>query len=308
MQKLAVSNQDENMVSLFDWLDKGKPSQPQIIQQLRANHEMQLVAKVIQETEVAHLKKKTSGKKRKLTKTTGLNHWDADIRQAAREKRAQNEEIEQEKAIEKARKEQEKQDKKAADKAQKALSKSIREAKAIETLRKKEIAALEKVEKAKKREEEKTKKAADKTAKAASRASKTINKKNNQRLENHTTNLSRESLFTIEEEGIQSKEVEEMILLLVNQLGYDSEDIAIQLALELKNTLALEGAAEPSSSNHLTQSYWSRHLPQKYDDNWYISLYWITSIDPFCIDPLHLANRRFLPGLSFLSGFHLFGL
>ena len=47
MQKIAVSNQVEDLVSLFDHLDKGTPSQPSIIQQLRANHEMQMTSKII---------------------------------------------------------------------------------------------------------------------------------------------------------------------------------------------------------------------------------------------------------------------
>ena len=74
MQKLAIYNWDENMIFLFDWLDKSTPSQPQIIQQLKTNHKMQLAVKVIQKTEVAHLKKKTSEKKGKLTKTTDSNY------------------------------------------------------------------------------------------------------------------------------------------------------------------------------------------------------------------------------------------
>lgn len=123
------------------------------------------------------------------------NHWDVDSRQTAREKKAQDEEIEKKKAIEKACKKQEKQNKKAADKAQKALSKSIREAKAIETLRKKEKAASKKVEKARKREEAKARKAADKAAKAASKASKITNKKATRDLVRVVGLISQEKVF-----------------------------------------------------------------------------------------------------------------
>lgn len=63
MQRIAVPNWDENPVLLFDWLDEGTLSQPLIIQQLWANHEIQMASKVIQATEMSNLKKRITHKK-----------------------------------------------------------------------------------------------------------------------------------------------------------------------------------------------------------------------------------------------------
>ena len=115
IQKIAVSNWDEDLVSLFDQLDKGTSSQLLIIQQLWANHEMQMINKVIQATEISNLKKKTAYKKSWLIKTIHSNHWDSDVRQAMEKQKALDNKAEKERAAEKPQKNQEKIDKWIAD-------------------------------------------------------------------------------------------------------------------------------------------------------------------------------------------------
>ena len=49
MQQILVPNQNDKIMSLFDQLEKSTPSQLVIIQQLKANHKLQLAGKTIQE-------------------------------------------------------------------------------------------------------------------------------------------------------------------------------------------------------------------------------------------------------------------
>ena len=155
MQRIAVSNQAENLILLFDCLDKSIPSQHSIIQQLRANHEMQMASKVIQATEIFNLKKKIAHKKSWSTKTIHNNCWDSNVCQAVEKQKALNNEAEKEWATEKTQKKQKKVDRRIADEIRKALNKAAKEAKAIEIQWKKKEATLEKIRKAGERAEKK---------------------------------------------------------------------------------------------------------------------------------------------------------
>ena len=276
MRQIPIPNHDEAIVSLFDRLDKGTPSQLLIIQQLRACHEMDIASKVIQATEVSNLKRKAANKKPRSTKTINSNHWDSDVRRAALEKKAFDEEIEREKALAKAQKEQEKLDKRTAEEIRKALNKSAREIKAAETRRKKEVMAQEKIERTRKREEAKAKKIADKAAKRVHRVSKVTNQRRNRKASSSVTSDLQEDLSVIEEENtqlentqaFQSDDIEDITQLPpVDQLGYDNDnDIAAQLAVDLQATLTLDTDNQPSS-NRPTRTQESRRRPKRYDDN-----------------------------------------
>lgn len=278
MQRIAVLNQDKDLISLFNRLDKGTPSQPSIIQQLRANHKMQMAGKVIQATEMSKLKKKVAHKKSRSTKTIHSNHWDSDVREAVEEQKALDNEAEKEQAAEKAWKEQEKADKRIADETQKAFNKAAKEAKAIETQKKKEEAALEKIKKAGERAEKKAQKEAEKAVKAAEKALKmTTRKKPSKKAWNGIPSQSQEDLSVIEEESSESKDIqamdpvdiEETQLPPVDQLGYENNDdnnVTAQLAFELQNTLTIDPISESSSSapHCPTRSQQSRRQLNKY--------------------------------------------
>ena len=89
---------------------------------------------------------------------------------------------------------------------------------------------------------------------------------------------SKEDLSVIEEESSESEnmqavkpvDIEETQLPPVDQLGYEenNDNVAVQLALELQNTLTIEPICKSSSFHHPTRSYQSRHWPNKYGSSW----------------------------------------
>ena len=254
MQRLLVPNQDNKIMSLFDQLKRGIPSQPMIIQQLKTNHELQLAGKAIQEKEILNWKKKRANKKPNSRKGIASNHWDSDVRKATKKQRAQNDEAEREKAREKMRKEQKKQRKQKVNQAQKALGKLTREAKAAKSQRKKEEALLEKIKKTKEQEEKKAQKATERALKSASCKKTDVPKVT------LSTNdgTSEQELSTIEEENSQTGKIfqEETQLPLDNQLGFERQTqnniaLNVQLAKKLQSTLIIDSAASvlvPKSS------------------------------------------------------------
>lgn len=74
MQNIPVFTQDKDIISFLDQLDKGTPSQPLIIQQLQASHEIEIAIKIIQKKKISNLKQKITRKKSNSRKAINSNY------------------------------------------------------------------------------------------------------------------------------------------------------------------------------------------------------------------------------------------